>query len=246
MEYAFDNLEAPETYFLLRNSNSEFDSLFKFTFMNLILKKVIRVGSERKQAHPREKSRTIVMVSKGEEFYNQTPRPYEFVFTNYLEQKPRTQFPILSYMGEVAQNTLGTHQYLEDRFRSLQKLQPYLANSVRERLAKEGWLTEEGELKCKGIVKDLKATSQQLSSTGNHAPDLIQNLKSNILLLWHLSPKPRPKPTSKPSLRSNLLASPHLGKETKTVFQIWDAFDVWLKKALNGVNFDPDTFDQKD
>ena len=72
-----------ETMLIKDSSSVELKNLMKYTFMDLLLKKVIEIKEVNKKSHPRDKYiRTYTYVVSGKNFSKYKPKKHELIYLN--------------------------------------------------------------------------------------------------------------------------------------------------------------------
>ncbi|MDH5400078.1 MAG: hypothetical protein OEX02_18145 [Cyclobacteriaceae bacterium] len=180
-------LTPAEVHLIREHKDVEFRDLLKYTFTDLLLKKVIRLDEEEKQSNPRSPVRILTYVSKGENFDEYKARPHETPFLEPFVKSPDLAIIIRHYIRMCYEETNPFRKYVFKML--LENTKPMIAiNSgflyhifSLIRLTKEGKGTKR---MIDSAINDLeKRVPELMESDPAAAFEILHKIQGNIYFL---------------------------------------------------------------
>ena len=183
------NITPAETLLIKDNGTSDLKNLMKFTFMDLLLKKVIEIKKVNSRPHPRDRERTYTYVVSGKNMTKYAPKKHELIFINSFIKSPSLQILFKNYISMVYGYANGKTSY-KKRIKSNKEIGDYFNQSILLNLFGINKLTQEGA----SIQKEIKAYLIEIDNNINHlltddkekGLKLLLQIKGNIFLLKNL------------------------------------------------------------
>lgn len=177
-----------ETLFLLNPGSSKFKDLMKYTFMDLLLKKVI----ELKEINSDSTDQTIGIntnVIAGRNFQYHKVKKHELIFLGPFLKSPTIQILFIHYI-KMAYETSGGQSIYKKSIKASSEIESFFKDSFVNKVFGLNKLTEEGK-KLKLNLQDFldKLDNQVLDLLVNDTEkslELLKPLNGNILLLKNL------------------------------------------------------------
>jgi hypothetical protein len=103
----------PAELLIFKNGTSvEFKDLLKYTFLDLLLRQVLKTSNVQKQAHKRDRVRTYTYVQRGHNFNSYEAKGFELVFLSAFEKSPQIKILFKHLVAMSFENTEGKKKYL--------------------------------------------------------------------------------------------------------------------------------------
>lgn len=178
-----------ETILIKECGAAQLKNLLRFTFMDLLLKRVIKIVEVDKQSHPRDEVRSYTYVESGENFNAYKPKKHELIFTSHFVVEEPIQILFKHFVKIVYDASDGKKSYRES-IKSNTTLKDYFNQSFFINLFRFVKLTDEGEKVKKEITIYLKEVDENigdlLANDQKKALELLLTIGGNILLLQKL------------------------------------------------------------
>ncbi|EDP96177.1 hypothetical protein U8527_14795 [Kordia algicida OT-1] len=178
-----------ETILIQQGSAAQLKNLLKFTFMDLLLKKVLKIVEVEKQPHPRDEVRVYTYVETGKNFEKYTAKNHELIFLRPFKEEASIQILFKHYVKIIYEASNGKKGYRES-IRSSKELQPYFSQTFFISLFRVIKLTNEGKNVQQEVVSYLQEVNLQindlLENNQKKALELLIAIGGNIFLLQNL------------------------------------------------------------
>ncbi|NRD19613.1 hypothetical protein HNV08_06105 [Winogradskyella eckloniae] len=179
-----------ETLLIKDCDDVQLKELMKFTFMDLLLKKVIEIKEIDKKAHPRDPYlRTYTYVVAGKNFKAYTPKNHETIFLSPFTKSPAIEILFKNFIKMVCETTNGIWSFIKST-RSNTEIKPYFKQSVLLSFFKLNKRTQDGKKLGSEIANYLNEIDNRidhlLHNDQQQALELILNIGGNIFLLKNL------------------------------------------------------------
>ena len=185
----FKTFSPAETKLLLECGKAELKELMKLTFMDLILKKVLKIVDVDKRLHPRDEVRTYTYVETDENFKKYTPKNHELAFMNAFIKENDIQILFKNLIKSAYVSAGGSKSYRKT-IRRNKHLKHYFKESTFVNIFGLIRLTPEGEKKQKDIIAYLEKTDKEISNyvraDQEKALEVVMCMGGNIFLLKNL------------------------------------------------------------
>ncbi len=183
-------LTPAETILIRDCSDAQLKSLLKFTFMDLLLKKVIKIVEVDKQPHPRDEVRTYTYIEPGKNIKKYKPKNHELIFITSFLKEESIQILFKHFVKMIYDASGGKKSYRES-IRSTKELKSYFNQSFFIYLFRLIRLTEEGKKvkqEIAGYLKEIdKDINDLLENDQKQALELLITIGGNIFLLRNLN-----------------------------------------------------------
>lgn len=179
-----------QTKLIIDNNSISLKNLMKLTFMDLILKKVLKIKEVEEKAHPNDKYvREYTYIIPGENFKNYKPKVFESIFLSPFTKSPEIQIQFKIYIKLIYDNSKGRWNY-KKTVKNTSEIEPYFKSSFFINLFRQVKLTQKGH-KLNTELKDfLYKTDAEiidlLENNKKEALELLKNIGGNIFLLKNL------------------------------------------------------------
>ncbi|MCH2196072.1 hypothetical protein [Kordia sp.] len=183
-------LTPAETELILENRTASFKDLMKLTFMDLLLKKVIKIVEVEKQSHPRNDSRVYTYIEKGKNFANCKPNPHESIYTTPFEEEDDIQI-LFHHFVKIGYEATGKSIGYKKKVKKTGNLDAFLKSSFFLNLFGMIRLNKQGEKTKKEISNYLKEVDSKinhlLENDKEKALEILLTIGGNIFLLKNLN-----------------------------------------------------------
>ncbi|WP_452599038.1 hypothetical protein [Pontimicrobium sp. MEBiC01747] len=179
-----------QTKLIIDNNSVALKNLMKLTFMDLVLKKVLKIKEVEQKAHSRDKhTRAYTYIIPGKNFNSYKPKVFESVFLSPFYKSPEIQIQFKTYIKLIYDNSKGRWNY-KKTVKNTSEIKPYFKSTFFINLFKQIKLTPEGH-KLNTALKDYlyKIDSEIINLLENNkkkALELLENIGGNIFLLKNL------------------------------------------------------------
>lgn len=178
-----------ETILIQKGSTTQLKNLLKFTFMDLLLKKVIKIVEIHKQPHPRDEVRRYTYIEAGKNFNVYKPKKHESIFTNLFVKEEPIQILFKHFVKIIYDASEGKKSYRESIISS-KELHSYFDQTFFISLFRLIKLTDEGKKVQQEITSYLQEVNLQinnlLENDQKKALELLIAIGGNIFLLQDL------------------------------------------------------------
>jgi len=179
-----------ETMLIKDCSSVKLKDLMKYTFMDLLLKKVIEIKEINKKAHPRDKYiRTYTYVVSGKNFNKYNPKNHELIFLGAFIKSQTIQI-LFKHFIKMAYDTANGSSNYKKLIRSNRDSNQYLKKTFLIKLFKLNRLTDNGIIIKKEISAYLtnidKNIDNLLHNDKKKGLELLLSIGGNIFLLKNL------------------------------------------------------------
>jgi len=162
----------------------------KFTFMDLLLKKVIEMTEVKRKAHPRDKYiRTYSYIIAGKNFIKYKPKKHELIYLSPFLKSQSIQILFKHFIKMGYEYSNGSFNY-KKLIRSNQEISQYFKNSFFLNLFRLNRVTGKGRALKNEISNYLKEVDKTivdlLHNDKKKGLDLILGLGGNVFLLKNL------------------------------------------------------------
>ncbi len=183
-------LSPAETLLIVENSSSSLKDLMKFTFMDLLLKRVLEIKIVHKKAHPRDKYiREYNYVVAGKNIEKYKPKEHELIYLSpYLKNKEISLlFRHVIKMGYEQTNGLSRYK---KTIASSENIKQHFGTSFFQKIFGGQSLTVLGKTTKRKIVEFLDSTDADIAdiiiADKKKALGILIFLGGNIFLLKNL------------------------------------------------------------
>lgn len=178
-----------ETILIKECSDAQLKNLLRFTFMDLLLKKVIKIVEVDKQPHPRDEVRTYTYVESGKNYSAYKPKNHELIFTSLFVEEEPIQI-LFKHFVKIIYDASGGKKNYRENIKSNKTLKHYFNQSFFINLFRFVRLTKEGENAKQEITTYLDEVDENignlLENDQKKALELLINIGGNIFLLKNL------------------------------------------------------------
>jgi len=181
----------PAETLLIKNSNSlQLKDLMKFTFMDLLLKKVIEIKEINKRPHPLD---TIVVkytyVIAGKNFKKYKPKNHELIYLSPFGKNISLQI-LFKHFIQIAHDYANSNWKYKKLTRSNQEINKYFKQAFWPNLFRINKLTKNGIILKNEISSYLNGIDEDIDNLLNNdtakALKLLLSIGGNIFLLKNL------------------------------------------------------------
>ena len=179
-----------ETILIQQGSTAQLKNLLKFTFMDLLLKKVIKIVDVEKQPHPRDGVRVYTYVEAGKNFEKYTAKAHESIFLSSFANEASIQI-LFKHFVKAAYEASGGKKSYRESIKSSNELRPYFNESFFISLFRFIKLTDDGKKVERAITSYLQEVNLKindlLENDQQKALELLIAIGGNIFLLQNLN-----------------------------------------------------------
>lgn len=184
---------SPAETMLVINSSCSLKDMMKFTFMDLLLKRVIEIKVENKKVLTRDKyAKKITVlksynyVIKGKNFNKYNPKEHELIFLAPYQKSSSIKI-LFKHLIKVAYENARSSKVFKSKVLNSKNLKGLLRVNILQQIFGGMSLTPEGTKIKDEILKYLKPIDQNIHSLLNgdkkKALELLLSLGGNIFLL---------------------------------------------------------------
>lgn len=184
-------LTPAETLLLKYCGTAELKDLVKYTFMDLLLKNVIKIDNVEKKAHARDthiRSYTYIVAGKNLKKYKY--KGHEFMFLSAFLKSESIQILFSSYVRMVYDSAQGNWNY-KKLIKSSDNINLYFKETFFSKLFRNLLLTKNGSNVRSNIVSSLDKMDEEVSKLTardtEKALEIMMSIGGNIFLLKNLN-----------------------------------------------------------
>ena len=176
---------------LIKDTNSlELKDLMKYTFMDLLLKKVIEIKEVRRKAHPRDRQiRTYTYVVSGKNFNKYKPKNHESIYLSPFLKNISIQILFKHFIKMSYDSANGNWNYIK-LIRSNREINNLFKQTFWSNIFRTNKLNESGISQKNGISNYLNEIDQNIDNLLNNNTakglELLLSIGGNIFLLKNL------------------------------------------------------------
>ncbi len=178
-----------ETVLIQLGSNAELKTLIKYTFLDLLLKKVIKVVEIGKKTHPMDDIRMYTYIELGKNFEKYTPKNHEAIFLNPFREDTSIQV-LFNHFVKIIYDASGGKKSYRESVRSNKQMKSYFNQSFFVHLFRLTRLTDKGKKVKEEITTYLQEANNKINDLLHNdkekALELLLNIGGNIFLLQNL------------------------------------------------------------
>lgn len=176
----------PAEVYILTKENITHRELLKITFIDLLLKQVIKIFEVQRQPHIRHEIRTYQYIAIGQNFKNYQSKNHEKFFLSIFDKDEEIEmlFRSLVKVGYQKSRTLSNFKNELIKTPTLKKC---FSQNIFQRIFYGYSITEYGKHLKQKVEKEIQNLNSELSSINNienqKAIELIKIIGGNIFLL---------------------------------------------------------------
>jgi hypothetical protein len=179
-----------ETMLIKDCTSVQLKDLMKYTFMDLVLKKVIEIKKISKKSHPRDTSiKTYTYVVSGKNFSKYKPKNHELIYVSPFIKSPSIQILFENFVKMAYDNSNGSWSYKKS-IRSNIEINQYFKQHFLLNLFRVNKLTGNGTKIKKEIIGYLndidKSIDHLLHNDKKKGLELLLSIGGNMFLLKNL------------------------------------------------------------
>lgn len=182
-------LSPAETLLVLQDKNASINELLKVTFIDLLLKRVLRTFEVQRQPSSRDAIRSYKYVEIGENFLNYQPLPHEEIFLTPFQKSESVQILFRHIVKMGYQNAKS-----ESRIHNVLRQSPNLAGCFGRNMIQSIFggfsITAAGQVLRNKIEDEISQLEKQLPplilNNQQKALDILKVIKGNIFLLTNI------------------------------------------------------------
>ena len=183
-------LSPAETMLLIESSSSSLKDLMKFTFMDLLLKKVIEIKEEKRRPNPRDKYvRKYTYIIKGKNLPKYSPKAHELIFIKSFIKSPSIKILFKHFIKMGYEEAKGVNSFKKSIISS-NIMNQYAKQSFFQRIFGGFTLSNDGQKVKSEVLAYLKPIDDNIGNIINRdkvkALDILVTLGGNIFLLNNL------------------------------------------------------------
>jgi uncharacterized membrane protein YgcG len=165
-----------ETLTVMQGSKATLKDLVKTTFLDLLLKKVIRTIDVPRQPHPNDPEVSYKYVVIGTSFYTYQPLPHEKIFVSPFFADGSVQILFRNYVKLLYQKA-ATASYFQYHIRKSPNLMPHYTQTFWQRLVGNYSPTAYG-------IEAKEKLGQEMAALETTFPALIESDKTRAVEVW--------------------------------------------------------------
>lgn len=180
-----------ETLLIRDCASTQLKDLMKFTFMDLLLKKVIEIEEINRRSHPRDKYiRTYTYVIAGKNFEKYKPKNHELIYLNPFNKSPSIQI-LFQHFVKMAYDASKGSWFYKKQVRVNQEINSYFKQTFLLNFFRITKLTDNGNKLKKEISAYLNDVDERidhlLHNDKKKGLELLLKIGGNIFLLKNLN-----------------------------------------------------------
>ncbi|WP_159017877.1 hypothetical protein [Algibacter sp. L3A6] len=179
-----------ETLLLKYGSSAELKDLMKYTFMDLLLKQVIKIDKVDRKVHPNDKYiRSYTYIVAGENLKKYKYNKHELIFLSPFLKSKSIQILFKNYFKMVFDLSKGSWSY-KKLVRSSENIYPYFKSHFWAKLFRAIILTDKGALVRNDIVAYLndldRGIDKLMHDDKQKGLEVLLRIGGNVFLLKNL------------------------------------------------------------
>ena len=182
-------LSPAETLFVLQDKNASIDELLKVTFIDLLLKQVVRTFEVQRQASSRDTVRIYKYVETGNKFLTYEPRPHENIFLAPFQKSNSIQI-LFRNMVKIGYQNAKSESKLHRILRQSPNLNRCFSRNISQLLFGGFNITPDGQELRNNVEAEITQLEKQLPplilNDHQKALDILKVIKGNIFLLTNI------------------------------------------------------------
>jgi hypothetical protein len=180
-----------ETKLIKNNDFVELKDLMKYSFMDLLLKKVIEIKEIKKKSHPRDKYiRTYTYVVSGKNFSKYKPKNHELIYLSPFIKSQSIKILFKHFIKMAYESSNGNWNY-KKLIRSNKEINPFFKQSFFLNLLRINKLTDNGnklKIEISNYLNEIdKKIDHLLHNDKKKGLEILLSLGGNIFLLKNLN-----------------------------------------------------------
>ncbi len=180
-------LTPAETHLLLHKSKAELKDLMKYTYMDLLFKKVLAPKKVIRQNQNGGKIRTYNYILTGINFNEHKALSHELIYLTPYTKNKSIKILFQHLISMAFENSKGKRRYIQKNLLSSPQLQHYVESSLFHKLFGIIQLNKEGKLARIKIQESINILEKDfheiLISDEERALKILHSIKGNIFLL---------------------------------------------------------------
>jgi hypothetical protein len=182
-------LTPAETLLLSDGYFTNYPNLLKYTLMDLLIKRVLKIDKRQFQARANDKIREVIYITQGEKFLGYESLPHEFVFLKIYNTEPVSI--LFRHLVKVGYENAHSEYAYKKMIAAYKPLDECFEQNFFQRIfLKEFSLTDKGEelqIKIKAEIDSLNNTLPGLiANDKDQAAKIIHAIGGNIFLLKNI------------------------------------------------------------
>ena len=178
-----------ETLFALQGKKASIKEILKLTFMDLILKQVLRTFEDQIQANNRDKIRVLKYVAIGNNFYTYQPLAHENIFLAPFLENDSVRI-LFRHMVKIGYQNASSESKIHNTLLESPRLNEYFSRNFFQKIFGGFSLTSMGLELRHTLESEITQLEDQLpeliSSNHQKALEILKAIKGNIFLLSNI------------------------------------------------------------
>lgn len=182
-------LSPAETLLVLQGENASIKELLKVTFMDLLLKQVIRTIEVHRQPSSRDTVRIYNYVEAGKNFFTYQPLPHDDIFLAPFQKGDDVQI-LFRHLVKIGYQNAKSESKLHNILRQSPNIDRCFSQNIIQSLFKEFTITKVGQELRNTVEAEIAQLEEELPllilNDHQKALDILKVIKGNIFLLANI------------------------------------------------------------
>jgi len=182
-------LSPAETLLVLQDKNASIKELLKITFMDLLLKQVVRTFEVQRQANSRDAVRIYKYIEIGKNFWTYQPLPHENIFLAPFQKSDSVQI-LFRHMVKMGYQNAKSESKLHNVLRQSPNLDRCFSRNIIQSLFGGFNITTDGQQLRNKVEAEISQLEKQLPplilNDHQKALDILKVIKGNVFLLTNI------------------------------------------------------------
>jgi hypothetical protein len=182
-------LSPAETLFVLQDKNASIRELLKVTFMDLLLKQVIRTIEVQRQVSSKDAVRVYKYIGIGKNFWAYQPLPHENIILGPFQRNNSDQI-LFRHIVKICYQNAKSESKLHNVLRQSPNLVRCYSLSIIQSLFGGFSITTEGQELRNKVESEISQLEKQLPplilNDHQKALDILKDIKGNIFLITNI------------------------------------------------------------
>lgn len=179
-------LSPAECLLVLNGNDVPMKELLKYTFLDLVLKKVLQVVEVEKPISIREGSRSYKYIRLGRNYKTYYPKDHEYVFLAPFNKEEKVEILIRHFI-KIGYDSIGNEIHYKNIIYSYPSLKRYFKRNIFQKLFGGSRSTSARLETARQIKAEIKELEQKLPflllNDKLKAAEIMERIKGNVFLL---------------------------------------------------------------
>lgn len=176
---------SPAEILLVRSPNVQLNKLVRVTFLDLVLRDILKVTVSKNSSKNVRKNPTVQI---GKSFHKYQPLAHEQLFLKVFKKDEKLSLKLINLLKTTFEEIRGTEEYKMKYIYTDERLGKYFKSNLFQRLLGLKSISDEGIHLQNVIEYELQRVDTAMNQGNLNVVDVLLALRGNILLLPEIPP----------------------------------------------------------